>query len=216
MSPSLPEVRPLFEEFPPPTESAWLDAARAELGGKPIEEKLGRRQLDGIPVRPIYVRDAESAVPHLGSRPGAAPYVRGTRADAGPWAVRIDVEEVRPAAATAHVASELAGGATEIALVPDEATRAELDPADARSAGRVGSGGVSLASRADLAAIVAPLDPTKHALVVGTGPAPLALAALAIASLNARGAALDGLTIAADPLGALAATGGNQLQQHPA
>lgn len=207
MSPSLPEVRPLFEEFPPPTESAWQDAARAELGGKSIDEKLGRRQLDGLPLAPIYTRAGESAVPHLGSEPGAAPYVRGARATSGAWGVRAVIEDARPAVAAAHAAAELAGGATEIALFPDAASRSELDPADPRAAGRTGDGGVSLASRADLDPIVAALEPGRHALVVGTGATPLALAALAIASVEARGGSLDALTIAADPLGELAASG---------
>lgn len=209
MSPSHPEVRPLFEEFPAPSRDAWLEAARAELGGKPIDEKLGRRQLDGLPLAPIYTRSGESAVPHLGSHPGAAPYVRGARAARGAWGVRAVIDEARPAAAAAHAASELAGGATELALVPDTATRGELDPADPRSAGHTGDGGVSIATRADLDPIIAALAPARSGqnLVVETGAAPLPLAALAIASVTARGAALDALTIAADPLGKLATSG---------
>ncbi len=207
MSPSHPEVRPLFEEFPAPSRDAWCEAASAELGGRPIEQKLGRRQLDGLPLEPIYTREGEAAVPHLGSRPGAPPYVRGARAEGHPWRVRAVIEESRPAAAAAHAASELAGGATEIELVPDAATRGELDPADPRSAGRTGDGGVSLASRADLDPIVATLAPAGHALVVKTGAAPLALAALTLASVAKNRASLASVTIAADPLGALAASG---------
>ncbi|MFN7951483.1 MAG: methylmalonyl-CoA mutase family protein [bacterium] len=207
MSPTDLVVRPLFAEFPPPTEGDWREAARAELGGKTVEEKLGDRKLDGIPIQPIYTRSAEAGLPHLGSRPGSAPFVRGGRGEPGPWAVRVDVDEARPAQAAARVAAELDGGATEIAVLADRAARGELDPHDARSRGAVGEDGVSIATCADLDAIVAVLDPSAHALVIATGAAPLGLAARAIASLGTRSASLDSLTVAADPLGALAASG---------
>lgn len=200
-------VRPLFEEFPSPTESAWLEAARAELGGKSVAEKLGERALDGIPIQPIYTRATEGQVPHLGSVPGAAPFVRGSRGEPGAWRVRVDVEEARPEAAAARVAAELAGGADEIALFVDAASRSERDPQDPRARGAVGDSGASIATRGDFDPVAAALDPKRHTLVVTTGPAPLPLAALAIASLRARNAALDGLTIAADPLGAWATSG---------
>ena len=74
-----PETSITFEEFPIPSYEAWRKEAEATLDGAPFEKKLVTRTLEGIDVQPIYRKEDLAGLSHLGSLPGEAPYVRGTR-----------------------------------------------------------------------------------------------------------------------------------------
>ena len=74
-----PENSITFEEFPIPTYAEWRKEAEATLDGAPFEKKLVTRTFEGIDVQPIYRADDLAGLDHLGSLPGEAPYVRGTR-----------------------------------------------------------------------------------------------------------------------------------------
>lgn len=75
------QTQPLtLDEFPVPSYEQWKAEAVASLKGAPFEKKLITKTLEGIELQPIYTKEDLAALPHLGSLPGEAPYVRGTKA----------------------------------------------------------------------------------------------------------------------------------------
>ncbi|MEI8234389.1 MAG: methylmalonyl-CoA mutase family protein [Verrucomicrobiota bacterium] len=74
------QTKPLtLDEFPIPSYEDWKAEAVASLKGAPFEKKLITRTLEGIEIQPIYRKEDLEKVSHLGSLPGEAPYVRGTK-----------------------------------------------------------------------------------------------------------------------------------------
>ena len=89
---SSPTTKPLtLDEFPIPSYADWKAAAEATLKGAPFEKKLVTRTLEGIEIQPIYRKEDLADVPHLGSLPGEAPYVRGTKADNN-WKIASEID----------------------------------------------------------------------------------------------------------------------------
>lgn len=81
----------LFAEFEAATQKQWLDAARASLRGRPLDE-LVARSYEGIDIHPLTVAGAESA--HARSLPGQYPFVRGTQAAGyrnAPWLIAQEI-----------------------------------------------------------------------------------------------------------------------------
>ena len=70
-----------LDEFPVPSYAEWRAEAEASLKGAPFEKKLITKTQEGIEIQPIYRKEDLTQVAHLGSLPGEAPYVRGTKAD---------------------------------------------------------------------------------------------------------------------------------------
>ena len=68
-----------LEEFPIPSYADWKAEAEATLKGAPFEKKLVTKTFEGLDIQPIYRKEDLEKVSHLGSLPGQAPYVRGTR-----------------------------------------------------------------------------------------------------------------------------------------
>ena len=71
-----------LEEFPIPSYADWKAEAEATLKGAPFEKKLITKTFEGLDIQPIYRKEDLEGLAHLGSLPGQAPYVRGTRASA--------------------------------------------------------------------------------------------------------------------------------------
>ncbi len=69
-----------LEEFPVPSYADWKAEAEATLKGAPFEKKLITRTFEGLDIQPIYRKEDLEGLQHLGSLPGQAPYVRGTKA----------------------------------------------------------------------------------------------------------------------------------------
>ncbi|WP_232668374.1 methylmalonyl-CoA mutase family protein [Pseudonocardia sp. TRM90224] len=130
-APDEPEELSLAAEFPAPSRDAWVrlvdqvvaKSGRIGAGADPGAgvRKLVRRTLDGIAVQPLYTAQdvPESPV----GVPGAAPFVRGSRA-AGPvpagWDVRQRHADPDAAATNAAVLADLECGVTSIWLVLGE------------------------------------------------------------------------------------------------
>jgi methylmalonyl-CoA mutase len=69
---------------------AWSDLAARELKGAEPAELIAETP-EGIPIKPLYDESDLARADHLGSLPGAAPYVRGPRATMytnRPWTIR--------------------------------------------------------------------------------------------------------------------------------
>jgi methylmalonyl-CoA mutase len=89
MSEAAPPPGELFAAFPSATPADWAAAARASLGGRPLESLAGATA-DGLPRQPIYGPECEEGLPHLRLRDPAA------CAPAPGWEIR-----QRPCSATA-------------------------------------------------------------------------------------------------------------------
>ncbi|HYH30405.1 MAG TPA: methylmalonyl-CoA mutase family protein [Pseudonocardia sp.] len=127
-APPEPERLVLAAEFPEPDRQEWLalvDRVVQRAGRIPGDaapgagfEALTRTTLDGIPVQALYT-SADAPDPAAAGVPGAAPFVRGARAD-GPapdgWDVRQRHAESDPAAARTAVLADLANGVSSIWL----------------------------------------------------------------------------------------------------
>ncbi|MGD9990325.1 methylmalonyl-CoA mutase family protein [Pseudonocardia sp.] len=146
-APEEPDELALAAEFPSPTRDEWAVLVDGVLrkAGRLAEDapagsgvgKLVRETLDGIAVRPLYTADdAPAAALEATGVPGAAPYVRGSRAHGhvpDGWDVRARHTAADPAAVAAAVAEDLDNGVTSLWLgagergVPVAAIPAALD-----------------------------------------------------------------------------------------
>jgi methylmalonyl-CoA mutase len=203
---------PLFSEFPPSSPEAWHEAAVASLkGGVPFEKQVVTRTPEGIDLQPIYWRRDLEGIGHLGTLPGAPPYVRGGAAAgyvATPWLVCQEVGLAEPTELNAEARHGLDRGQTALGLVLDEPTRRGLDP-DAVGADEVGRGGASICDLDDLRVALEGIDSGRTPFHVVTGATAVPFLALAAALGEERRGSSKKLRgcIAADPLGELARHG---------
>jgi methylmalonyl-CoA mutase len=202
-APPEPEQLALAAEFPEADGAAWLalvDQVVRRAGRIPEDaepgagfEKLTWRTLDGIPVRPLYTAD-DSPAPETAGVPGAAPYVRGGRANGpapGGWDVRQRHAEPDANEASDAVRADLRNGARSIWLA-------------------VGAGGTAVA---DMAAVLeaVDLDVVPVVLDASTDAADTELAAahaLLALAIERNVPPSDALgTLGLDPVGRRARTG---------
>ncbi len=181
--------------YAPPEElaralTAWRQQVEAELKGVPFEKKLMTRTPEGIALRPLYTRADTLRLPHLDRAPGEAPYLRGFAPRAAGserrWEVCQEITAQRAYEFNRALLADLMAGQDSVALTPDLATRAGLDP-DEAPAEFTGEGGVSLLDHDDVAAALRGVDLSAVPLHVRAGAEPLALAALVLEEARARG-----------------------------
>jgi methylmalonyl-CoA mutase len=91
-------------EFPSATREQWLKLVDGVLKGAPFDKRLVARTYDGLPIQPLYPRDAAA-------RPIAA------RASGAPWTVMQRVDHPDPAVANEEALHDLENGATGLTLV---------------------------------------------------------------------------------------------------
>lgn len=118
----------LFTEFPPVTTEQWEAVIEKDLKGADYAKKLIWKTNDGFDVRPYYRAEDLKAISHLGSCPGAFPYVRGTKCDNN-WWVRQSITVVSPTEANKMALQVLMRGVTSLNFViaNKEFTAADLD-----------------------------------------------------------------------------------------
>lgn len=68
----------LFAEFPPVSTQQWEGVITKDLKGADYDKKLVWKTMEGFNVRPYYRAEDLTNLKHLGTLPGAFPYVRGT------------------------------------------------------------------------------------------------------------------------------------------
>ena len=111
----------LSGQFETATEADWLAAVEKALKGGGLE-RLTRRSDDGIAIRPLYrENDFPSATDPLGS-PGAAPYLRGARAQPDaflPWDIRQAFTHPDPDTTNAEILRDLERGVSSVELAVD-------------------------------------------------------------------------------------------------
>ncbi len=190
----------LAGDFPDSTRDEWLHAVEQVLlkgrdGGpdafaQAFERRLVTTTYDGIAIPPLFTAADAVDPAHVG-RPGAAPFVRGTRAAgrrAG-WDIRQQVEVTDDGtAAASRVLAELEGGASSIVLGLRRAPAVDVDVLDRT-----------------LTSVLLDLAP----VVLDAGPRATDAADAFLALCDRRGvtsSALGGLGL--DPIGAYGSSGG--------
>ena len=130
----------------------WERIARREAKGQPLDE-LGSTTLEGIRVKPLYTSRDLKECSHLGTVPGAAPFVRGVRATmyAGrPWTIRQYAGFSTAEESNAFYRKALDAGQQGISVAFDLATHRGYDSDHPRVEGDVGKAGVAIDSIEDM------------------------------------------------------------------
>ena len=91
-------------EFPAASRDQWLRLVDGVLKGAPFDKRLVARTYDGLPIQPLYPRDASA-------QPVAA------RTSGAPWAVMQRIDHPDPALANEEALHDLENGATGLTLV---------------------------------------------------------------------------------------------------
>lgn len=118
----------LFEEFPPASTQQWEEKIQQDLKGGDYEKKLIWRPVEGLKVRPYYRMEDLSPLAHMGSLPGAFPFVRGNNAQSNNWELRQVIMVEDPAKANAKALDAIKRGADAITFkVPLLAYQEEMD-----------------------------------------------------------------------------------------
>jgi len=76
--------QPLFAEFSPATADAWAQQARKDLRDTPLES-LTWHTYEGIDIPPYFTREDLDNLPGAQQKPGAYPFLRGTKTTGNSW-----------------------------------------------------------------------------------------------------------------------------------
>jgi len=202
---------PSFAEFPATGYDEWRAAAEAALKGGSFEKRLVTKTHEDIKLQPMYRAEDVAGLPHLGSLPGFAPFVRGTETlsyKQTPWEVSQELTDATPEAFNRALRADLERGQTTINMRLDFAT-CQGEDANFAMPDMVGEGGLSLSCLDDLTEALEGVDLEQTPLFVQPGVVGLPLLAMVLAMLEKQsrsGAKLKGC-IGGDPLGELAITG---------
>jgi methylmalonyl-CoA mutase len=195
-----PEPLALAEGFPELDRHRWHDlvakvlrksgALDADAPADAAERALVTRTYDGVDLLPLYTADDAGDLPARAGLPGAAPYVRGRRAEGSApagWDVRQHHADPDPAASRRAVLADLENGVTSLWLT-------------------LGPAGIAVEALPEVLADVH-LDLAPVILDAGAQTAAAADAFFALAA--AKGVAPHALAgnLGADPLGQRARTG---------
>jgi methylmalonyl-CoA mutase len=115
----------LFEKFPPVTTEKWMEKITADLKGADFRKKLVWKTRDGLEVMPFYRQEDLDKLHHKGFLPGEYPYVRGARIADNSWLVRQDISVTDYDSANARALNILMRGVSSLGFViavPESAT----------------------------------------------------------------------------------------------
>ena len=191
-------------DFPVPDLDTWRTEAVAALKGASFEKRLLTPLSEGITLQPLYTAANSAGSAGAESFPGAAPFVRGARTlghRLDPWEIVQELPYATPGNLNEALRQDLAHGQTAAVLIFDAAGRQGLDPDDA-PAGKIGLGGTSIATLADLDQALSGIDLEHVPVFLHAGPAVLPAAVLLAALLRRRGQDVTRLrgSIGTDPL----------------
>ncbi|MFA5262864.1 MAG: methylmalonyl-CoA mutase family protein [Opitutaceae bacterium] len=191
--------------------SQWRKTVEAELKGVPFEKKLVTRTPEGIALQPLYSRIDLAPIPHLDSRPGEAPFLRGFRDrdnKEGLWGVAQEITAGNVSEFNSALLSGLMCGQNSVVLTADAATRSGQDPDEAAQNGGCFCG-LSLADTKDFAVALSNVDLLAVPVHLRAGSDARALGALYLDYARQRGVKASALhgSLTADPIGEWVRTG---------
>ncbi len=175
--------------------ASWNAAAEKELRGVPLDD-LTVNTPEGIAVKPLYTEADLDGVDHLGSLPGAPPYVRGPRATMytnRPWTVRQYAGFSTAEESNAFYRANLAAGQMGLSVAFDLATHRGYDSDHPRVTGDVGKAGVAIDSVEDMKILFDRIPLDKMSVSMTMNGAVLPILACYIVAGEEQGVAADQL-----------------------
>jgi len=139
-------------EFTKTSIDDWRQQADKELRTRSADDLVVETP-EGIAVKPLYTAEDLEGIEHLGTMPGAAPYVRGPRATmytGRPWTVRQYSGFSTAEASNAFYRKNLEAGQMGLSIAFDLATHRGYDSDHERVVGDVGKAGVAIDSIEDM------------------------------------------------------------------
>ncbi|NOQ64959.1 MAG: methylmalonyl-CoA mutase [Methyloprofundus sp.] len=131
---------------------AWEKHVEQELRGKKASS-LDWEAAEGIKVKPLYSAEDLEGLEHLGSLPGAPPFVRGPYASmypGRPWTIRQYTGFSTAKESNTFYRKNLAAGQKGLSIAFDLATHRGYDSDNPRVAGDVGKAGVAIDTVEDM------------------------------------------------------------------
>ena len=111
------EKKPEFlKDFPAVSTQEWEEKIHEDLKGADYEKRLVWKTTDGITARPYYRSEHLESLSHMGTLPGEAPFVRGTKTRDNDWDIRQDFEEEDITAANALARNAIEKGVQAVGL----------------------------------------------------------------------------------------------------
>ena len=131
----------ILKDFPPVSTQEWEEKIIEDLKGADYEKRLVWKTPDGIAARPYYRSEHLESLSHMDSHPGEAPFVRGAKSRDNDWDIRQDIEEEQIPAANAIAVKAIEKGAQAVGL-----------------------NALGVENKADLAALLEGIDPSRTAI----------------------------------------------------
>ena len=131
---------------------SWQKKASEELRGAPLES-LTKTTAEGIDIAPLYTSEDAEGLPHMGSLPGEAPFLRGPRASMythRPWTIRQYAGFSTAEETNNFFRSALNAGQKGLSVAFDLATHRGYDSDHERVRGDVGKAGVAIDTVEDM------------------------------------------------------------------
>ena len=132
--------------------ASWQKKASEELRGAPLES-LTKTTAEGIDIAPLYTSEDAEGLPHMGSLPGEAPFLRGPRASMythRPWTIRQYAGFSTAEETNNFFRSALNAGQRGLSVAFDLATHRGYDSDHERVRGDVGKAGVAIDTVEDM------------------------------------------------------------------
>ena len=132
--------------------ASWQKKASEELRGAPLES-LTKTTAEGIDIAPLYTSEDAEGLPHMGSLPGEAPFLRGPRASMythRPWTIRQYAGFSTAEETNNLFRSALNAGQKGLSVAFDLATHRGYDSDHERVRGDVGKAGVAIDTVEDM------------------------------------------------------------------
>ena len=132
--------------------ASWQKKASEELRDTPLES-LTKPTAEGIDIAPLYTIEDVEGLPHMGSLPGEAPFVRGPRASMythRPWTIRQYAGFSTAEETNEFFRTALNAGQKGLSVAFDLATHRGYDSDHERVRGDVGKAGVAIDTVEDM------------------------------------------------------------------
>ena len=132
--------------------AAWQKKVSEELRDTPLES-LTKPTAEGIDIAPLYTSEDVEGLPHMGSLPGEAPFVRGPRASMythRPWTIRQYAGFSTAEETNEFFRTALNAGQKGLSVAFDLATHRGYDSDHERVRGDVGKAGVAIDTVEDM------------------------------------------------------------------
>lgn len=191
----------LFDEFPPVSRQRWEEEVESDLKGADYKDKFTWHPAEGIDLLPFYREKDMDELPHLGSKPGHPPYVRGTDADSNEWEIRQNVYSKGVSDANAEALEALEKGANSINFT------ALIDQKDGTLSGLIQ--GVAIQNQDDFSNVLKDIPLDRVAIHFNAGLASPALVAMLHNEVQKQGCNPEYIegTLLYDPISFIAVNG---------